>query len=309
MFNTNLMHTVARVGRRLAEAGREARAASTTVAGAAADQVTEVIGAAVGEVVRAAVIGAVAAVRGAADAPRTPAIPGHDPWGDEDAGHDRDGAAAPPTRRRRGPGGPRRRGRSDRRCRWRPARRRRCRAAGWWPPAWADWPPSPGSRLAPPIRPPVEASDLTSHQQTTPPYPRARSAGRGSGLLAPVSARGGGQPGHAAGGRWRRRMSDDELETNSNRRNVMSDSNGTLRPRRPQLADSIERLDAMIEDLSSAIPGAVGESVREVLGAAIKDAVKAAVAEALAEVRGTVAVPPPVSARPAHRRRRVAGRR
>lgn len=84
MLNVNLMQTVARVGRRLAEAGREARAASQSVAGPAADQVTEVLGAAVGEVVRAAVIGAVAAaVRGTTTAP--PRVPAYDPWGDDES--------------------------------------------------------------------------------------------------------------------------------------------------------------------------------------------------------------------------------
>jgi hypothetical protein len=86
MPNVNLIQTVARVGRRLAEAGREARAASKSVAGPAADQVTEVLGAAVGEVVRAAVIGAVAAaVRGATTATPRPAVaPAYDPWGDDE---------------------------------------------------------------------------------------------------------------------------------------------------------------------------------------------------------------------------------
>src|SRR3954468_9299193 len=79
------MRTVARLGRRFAEARREARAASKSVAGPAADQVTEVIGAAVGEAVRAAVIGAVAAaVRGATTTvARAPTLPDHGPWDDE----------------------------------------------------------------------------------------------------------------------------------------------------------------------------------------------------------------------------------
>ncbi len=68
----------------------------------------------------------------------------------------------------------------------------------------------------------------------------------------------------------------------------MSETNGAVRARRPQLADSIEKLDEMITDLSVAIPGAVAESVREALGpafaAAIKDAVTVAVAEALKAV-------------------------
>ncbi len=86
MLNLNLVQTITTMGRRLADAGREARAASRSVAGPAADQVTEVIGAAVGEVVRAAVIGAVVAVvRGAATAvPRTVALPQYDSWDDED---------------------------------------------------------------------------------------------------------------------------------------------------------------------------------------------------------------------------------
>ena len=85
MLSPNLVSVVARVGRRLTEAGREARAASKSVAGPAAEQVTEVIGAAVGEVVRAAVIGAVvAAVRGATSVPRTTVAPQYDPWEDEE---------------------------------------------------------------------------------------------------------------------------------------------------------------------------------------------------------------------------------
>src|SRR4051812_23524661 len=86
MLNANMLQAVVRMGRRLAEAGREARAASQSVAGPAADQVTEVIGAAVGEVVRAAVIGAVAAaLRGATTAtPRTTVAPAYDPWDDEE---------------------------------------------------------------------------------------------------------------------------------------------------------------------------------------------------------------------------------
>ena len=62
--------------------------------------------------------------------------------------------------------------------------------------------------------------------------------------------------------------------------------NGALK-RRPQLADSIQKLDEMVDGLATAIPGAVAESVREVLGpalaAAITDAVRDAVKEAVAE--------------------------
>jgi hypothetical protein len=69
----------------------------------------------------------------------------------------------------------------------------------------------------------------------------------------------------------------------------MTSQNGTLKARKPQLADSIEKLDEMVDGLATAIPGAVADSVREALGpafaAAIKDAVKAAVAEALADIQ------------------------
>lgn len=50
------------LGKRLAEAGREARSASSAVTGELTDQMTRAIGAAAGEVVRAAVIGAMTAV-------------------------------------------------------------------------------------------------------------------------------------------------------------------------------------------------------------------------------------------------------
>ena len=67
----------------------------------------------------------------------------------------------------------------------------------------------------------------------------------------------------------------------------MNTQNGTLRARKPQLADSIGRLDEMVDGLATAIPGAVADAVRDALGAslaaAVKDAVKSAVAEALAE--------------------------
>lgn len=76
----------------------------------------------------------------------------------------------------------------------------------------------------------------------------------------------------------------------------MSACNGTLRPKRPQLNDSIEKLDEMIDGLAVAIPGAVADSLREALGAgfatAIKDAVTAAVAEALKGFAPVVAAQP-----------------
>ena len=44
--------------------------------------------------------------------------------------------------------------------------------------------------------------------------------------------------------------------------------NGTLRSKRPQLTDSITRMDEMVDGLATAIPGAVADSIREVLGPA-----------------------------------------
>lgn len=82
----------------------------------------------------------------------------------------------------------------------------------------------------------------------------------------------------------------------------MSACNGTLRPKRPQLNDSIEKLDEMIDGLAVAIPGAVADSLREALGAgfaaAIKDAVTAAVAEALKGFAPAVAQPAPAPVPP-----------
>jgi hypothetical protein len=76
----------------------------------------------------------------------------------------------------------------------------------------------------------------------------------------------------------------------------MSACNGTLRPKRPQLNDSIEKLDEMIDGLAVAIPGAVADSLREALGAgfaaAVRDAVTAAVAEALKGFAPAVAAQP-----------------
>ena len=62
----DLLERIGGVGRRLAEAGREAREASAVVAGEVTDQMTRALGVAAGEVIRAAVVGAVATVvRGA----------------------------------------------------------------------------------------------------------------------------------------------------------------------------------------------------------------------------------------------------
>jgi len=74
--------------------------------------------------------------------------------------------------------------------------------------------------------------------------------------------------------------------------------NGTLRSRRPQLNDSITKLDEMVDGLATAIPGAVADSIREALGpvfaAAVKSAVKEAVAEALKEQNSEAPKPVPV---------------
>jgi hypothetical protein len=54
-------------------------------------------------------------------------------------------------------------------------------------------------------------------------------------------------------------------------------------PRRPQLSDSIHHLDEMIDDLATAIPGAVAESVCEVLSSGFGDAIREVVREAVKE--------------------------
>ena len=96
----------------------------------------------------------------------------------------------------------------------------------------------------------------------------------------------------------------------------MSESNGTLRARKPQLSDSIERLDGLIEELGVALPGAVADCLREALGpafaAAIRDAVAAAVAEALKGAAPVAAAqpaltPPVPPAPPAPRPTRTSG--
>ena len=96
----------------------------------------------------------------------------------------------------------------------------------------------------------------------------------------------------------------------------MSESNGTLRARKPQLSDSIERLDGLIEELGIALPGAVADCLREALGpafaAAIKDAVSAAVVEALKGAAPVAPaqpapIPPVPPAQPAPRPARTPG--
>jgi VIT1/CCC1 family predicted Fe2+/Mn2+ transporter len=51
--------------------------------------------------------------------------------------------------------------------------------------------------------------------------------------------------------------------------------------KRPQLADSISRLDSILEGLSDAIPATVAESIQQALATAVKDAVQVALNEAL----------------------------
>jgi len=82
--------------------------------------------------------------------------------------------------------------------------------------------------------------------------------------------------------------------------------NGTLRSRRPQLNDSISKLDEMVDGLAVAIPGAVSDSIREVLGPtltvaltdamkeAFKEGFKEAVVEALKELKSETPAPQPV---------------
>ena len=79
----DLMQRVCGLGHRLADAGREARQASTDVAGDVLDQMTRALGAAAGEVVRAAVVGAVAVVlRGTEHLTPTPTLRSTDRWDD-----------------------------------------------------------------------------------------------------------------------------------------------------------------------------------------------------------------------------------
>jgi len=81
----DLLQKAHSLGKRLAEAGREARSASAAVTGELTDQMTQAIGAAAGEVVRAAVVGAVAAVMRPQVrlAKRFPEA-GFDPWNDSE---------------------------------------------------------------------------------------------------------------------------------------------------------------------------------------------------------------------------------
>ena len=81
----DVLQKVSTLGKRLAEAGREARTASAAVTGELTDQMTQAVGAAAGEVVRAAVIGAVAAVVRGSQRRRSPGGAVDDSWADLDA--------------------------------------------------------------------------------------------------------------------------------------------------------------------------------------------------------------------------------
>ena len=77
----DLVRTLSGLGRRLTVAGREARQSSTIVAREVIDQLTSAVGAATGEVVRAAVVGAVAAIIRCAPKTSLPTVaPMADPW-------------------------------------------------------------------------------------------------------------------------------------------------------------------------------------------------------------------------------------
>ena len=69
--------------------------------------------------------------------------------------------------------------------------------------------------------------------------------------------------------------------------------NGTARARRPQLADSIQRLDELLDGLADAIPGAVADSVREVLAAVLPEVVRAAIEHSTGELARTLAAAAP----------------
>ena len=69
--------------------------------------------------------------------------------------------------------------------------------------------------------------------------------------------------------------------------------NGTLRTRKPQLRDSIVRLDEMIDGLATAIPAAVADSAREVLGAVLPEVIRAAIDRAVGELARTLAAGAP----------------
>jgi hypothetical protein len=75
----DILQTMSSLGRRLTHAGREARHASSTVAREVIDQLTSAVGSATGEIVRAAVVGAVAAIIRAAPRSGRPASL-TDPW-------------------------------------------------------------------------------------------------------------------------------------------------------------------------------------------------------------------------------------
>jgi hypothetical protein len=69
--------------------------------------------------------------------------------------------------------------------------------------------------------------------------------------------------------------------------------NGMMRAKKPQLSDSIQRLDEMVNQLSAAIPAAVGEAVREVMGGAVAAAIRDAVADGVRQALAGLPAPAP----------------
>lgn len=67
--------------------------------------------------------------------------------------------------------------------------------------------------------------------------------------------------------------------------------NGTMRAKKPQLSDSIQRLDEMVDQLSAAIPAAVGEAIREVMGGAVAAAIREAVADGVRQALAGLSAP------------------
>lgn len=82
----DLLQKASVLGKRLAAAGRDARTASADMTCQVTDQMTQTLGAAAGEVVRAAVCGAVAAIIHGARTPSPPIGMFREPWGDDDDG-------------------------------------------------------------------------------------------------------------------------------------------------------------------------------------------------------------------------------
>ena len=84
---------------------------------------------------------------------------------------------------------------------------------------------------------------------------------------------------------------------------MSQNQNGILRGRRPQLDDTIERLNGLLQGMSTAIPEVIADGIRQTLAAVLPVAVKAAVEAALAEVaarsaQNAIPVPTPPAKEP-----------